>query len=184
MLRNQAIAGVLLTVSIAVAFPARGQPGNPDLVNQQIAEGFQALETENLERADSAIREALTLAPDAEPALLGLSQVLERQGDLVEALALARQALAVAPASPPATLALARLLAQLGESTQALNALTKMRALDPEEIQGYLLSALLLRDLGRRDEAIEVLEEARVRELPGPQLEQELALLLIEGTKS
>jgi len=177
------LPALVLAVSIAVALPAQGQLGTSDLASQRIAEGFQALEVDDLEGAAGLFREALALAPDAEPALLGLSQVFERQGNLVEALALARRALDIVPASPPTTLAVARLLARLGDSTQALENLARLKALDPEEKQGYLLSALLLRDLARRDEAIEVLEEALARDLPGPQLEEELAMLLLAADR-
>ncbi|MGB6367194.1 MAG: tetratricopeptide repeat protein, partial [Thermoanaerobaculia bacterium] len=177
--KARALLALLLAVPATVAAPSWGQPGDPDPPNQRIAAAFQALETGDLEGAANAFREVLTLSPDAQPALLGLSQVRERQEEPVEALRLARRAYELAPESPAAALQVARLLALLGASNQALEVLARSRQLHPDEQQGYLLSALLLRDLGRSDEAIELLEEALTRELPGPDLPEELALLLV-----
>jgi len=177
------LLALLLAATVAVPSTSRGQSSQPDLVNQRIAEGVRALEIEDFAGAGGAFREALALAPDAEPALLGLSQVLELQGDLVAALGLARRAMDAAPESAPATLAVASLLARLGASTQALETLERLRSLDPGQVQGYRLSALLLRDLGRRDEAIEMLEGALAQGLRGPEFEEELALLLVAADR-
>jgi len=179
MHKASALLVLLLTLPGSVSSPSWGQPGDPDPANQRIAAAFQALATGDLERAADAFQEVLTLSPAAQPALLGLSQVRERQGEPVEALRLARQAYELAPESPAAALQVARLLARLGDSDEALEILTRTRQLHPKEQQGYLLAALLLRDLGRGDEAIEVLQEARALDLPGPELHEELALLLV-----
>jgi tetratricopeptide (TPR) repeat protein len=172
-----------------LAFPAivptatRAQPGDPDPSNQLIVEGFKALRSDELDDAASAFRKALALAPAAQPALLGLSQALERQGDPVAALQPARRAYELTPESSAAALLVARLLARIGAANEALAVLDRSRDLHPEEQQGYLLSALLLRDLGRRDEAIGLLEEALALGLTGPELPEELALLLVAAER-
>jgi len=177
------LPALLLAVPAIFVSPSWGQPGEPDPANQRIAEAFRALETGDLERAAEVFRQALALTPDAQPALLGLSQLHVQQGDTVEALRLARRAYELTPEAPAAALMVARLLARLGDSDEALEILNRSRQLHPEEQQGYLLSALLLRDLGRNDEAIEVLEEALTLGLQGPEIPEELALLLVAAER-
>ena len=178
------LPALLLAVTIAIPSASLGEPAaEAEVISQKIAEGIQALESDDYDGAVHAFREALAAAPNSEPALLGLSEALALQGDSVAALAVARQALDAAPRSATATLAVARQLARLGESAQALQELRRLRALDPEELQGYRLSALLLRDLGRGDEAIALLELALEQDLRDPRLEEELALLLIAADR-
>jgi tetratricopeptide (TPR) repeat protein len=176
------ISGLLLALALVWPGEAHAQP-DLDTANQRVAEGMAALQAGTLEKADRSFREALAIAPDLEPALLGLSKVLERQGDIPAALVMARQAVEAAPQSAPATLAVARHLARLGETSQALDTLETFRKLDPSEPRGYLFSALLLRDQGLRQEAIAMLELALDRDLREPQLETELAMLLIAADR-
>jgi len=182
MYRALPLLALVLTASMTFPVGARVE-SQTDLLNQKLAEGIQALESRDFDRAADAFREVLNVAPDSEPALLGLSEALAHQGNPLAALALARQAQEIAPHSAPAALAVARHLAQLDASDQALEVLGVLRALDPQEIQGYLFPALLLRNLGRGDEAIKLLEQALELGVREPRLEEELALLLIAADR-
>jgi Tfp pilus assembly protein PilF len=89
--KARTLLALLLAVAVNVPSPCWGQPADSDPADQQLAAAFQALEKGDLDLAAEAFRQALKLAPDAPPALLGLSQVREQQGDTVEGLRLARR---------------------------------------------------------------------------------------------
>jgi tetratricopeptide (TPR) repeat protein len=181
---RQPIRFTALLLTLALAWPAATQAQSDlDTANRRVAEGIAALQADSLEEAARSFREALAIAHDFEPALLGLSEVLELQGDVTAALATARRALAAAPQSAPANMAVARQLARLGETSQALELLEIFRELAPLEPRGYLFSALLLRDQGLRQEAIAMLELALDRGLRDPELEAELAMLLVAADR-
>ena len=162
--------------------PSSGQARAGD-IDRTIAAGAQALGESDLQSAGELFQQVLAIEPDHELALLGMSQVLEQQGAYVEALGLAQRALRGSPDSVAATLAVARQQARLGSADKALQTLERLRSLDPVEIEGYLLSSILLRNLGRRDEAIAMLELALERGLRQPELETELAMLLIAADR-
>ncbi len=173
---------VLAAHTVLAAVPA-DQTTDLGTTPQRLVEAYQALQAGYLDEAARALQEVLTASPDDERALLAMSSVHERRGELVDALGLARRAATLEPQSPSAALAVAQLLARLGAAAEALEMLANLRRLDPEAVQGYLLSALLLRDLDRGDEAIEILQKALSRGLKAPHLHEELALLLLAESR-
>jgi len=87
----------------------------------------------DLAGAEKELRRALDLAPSYFPALMGLSQVLVRQGRVEDALLATRQAVATSPdAESGAYLQLALLAVRAGQSEQAANFLTALARRRPK----------------------------------------------------
>lgn len=102
------------------------------LVSREIQAAQRALRQKNLVLAERAYRRAAVIDPSSVGALLGLSDVLVKQGDEGPALLWARRAVASEPRSPYARLALGDALSRSGDSQGAIAQWKEANLLDPK----------------------------------------------------
>lgn len=109
-----------------------------------------------LEAAETAYREALSMAPGLAQAWSGLADVLRRRGKLAQAIKAIRESLRAVPDDPQARLQLASLLAASGDKRGAETAFREALAARPRSAMVALGLGDLLSFLDRMDEAREV----------------------------
>jgi tetratricopeptide (TPR) repeat protein len=182
--RTRIIALALVAAAGSGSMGSAEQPILPENADILIIEASRLLELDDLNAAQEKFTEATKIDPGATAAWIGLSEVEERKGDLLEALRFARRALATDPEGFAPHLLTGRVLAGLGEVPKALEELAKARQINPTNPEAYLISALLLRDSNRKEEAIEVLEDGRNLGLRSPVVESQLGFLLLSQGES
>ncbi|MEM8996887.1 MAG: tetratricopeptide repeat protein [Acidobacteriota bacterium] len=145
----------------------------------RIAAGGRALAAGDLEKAAEAFGAARDLDPDQALAWLGLADVAERRGQLLEALEWARAGLERAMDRGPALGQVARLQIRLGAPREALESLAELRRIRPADPAGYLTAAAVLRDIDRVDEAVALLRTAASGPAASAEVSGQLGLLLL-----
>lgn len=182
--RAKVISFVLLIAANVGITGGVAQAAHHEQVDLLITEAIRFLHLNDLKAAREKFLEATEIDSGATPAWLGLSEIEERQGALLEALKFARSALATDPESFAPHLIAGRVLAGLGDVPEALEQLSKARHIKPSDPDAYLISALLLRDTNRTVEAIDLLEAGRERGLNLPALDAQLGFLLLSEGES
>jgi tetratricopeptide (TPR) repeat protein len=124
--------------------PARGNnivvsPGNPEpVLNPLLADGYAALQSNQLDVAKSAYQRMLSAEPRSTDALLGLAAIAVRQGNEAEATRLYLQILELEPRH---ALAQSGLIALLGRA-DPVAAETRLKQLIAREPSAYLYFTL------------------------------------------
>jgi Flp pilus assembly protein TadD len=128
--------------------------------------GALLMRSEELDEAETALRQALDLAPDDAHARHRLSELRQRQGRTAEAIAESRRAVELDPDLAHAWIHLGHLLSEAGSLDEAEAALRRAVSLAPGEALGHLRIGQTLRrrgDVGTASASIR-----RAAELAGP----------------
>lgn len=176
LVKRLACIGLLL-LAPTLAGSSGGQAAPP--ASSALAEGGRALAAGDLDAAASSFEAARVIDGSSALAWLGLAEVAERRGELLEALELARGALARAPRNAGVLKVLSRLQIRLGAPREALDSLALLREVAPADPAGYLTAAAVLRDVERPQQAMALLQEAEA-EAPSPEVSAQLGLLQLE----
>jgi len=121
----------------------------PDNVDARLAVCRIAILAENLDRAQTAVDEALRLQPDSSQALVLKSQILIRQGNKPQALQVLEQAVARQPQSPELRLAYGRMLLDAGNLEGSREEFRAVVNLSPDNVDAIYSLALLELETGQ-----------------------------------
>lgn len=176
---------LVLFLAFALLPAAEADENTADDARAALARGASALESSDLERAESAYRQAAEASPASPWPWLGLAEVEDRRQNWLAALEHARRAERLA--QDPTLLAdegpifdtLARIQIRLGSIEQALATLERWRERQPTASRPYLLAALILRDVDRLETAIDLLRQARQADALSPEIDTQLTWMLL-----
>ena len=121
----------------------------PDNVDARLAVCRIAILAEDLDRAQTAVDEALRLQPDSSQALVLKSQILIRQGNKPQALQVLEQAVARQPQSPELRLAYGRMLLDAGYLEGSREEFRAVVSLSPGNVDAIYSLALLELETGQ-----------------------------------
>jgi tetratricopeptide (TPR) repeat protein len=129
-------------------------------VDALLDQAFDAVEEQNLDRAEALCRKVLALEPRNFQATLLLGALAGQGGRTTEAIGLLRDALALDPDSTDARLQLAGLLRAEDKLDEATRLLEEAVGLEPDNIIARNDLAVLYLEAARQPEAIACLEQA------------------------
>ncbi len=161
----QALAGAPAEIVIGGAAALRGATGDYAAVQELNADRPEAhlnlalLFTQEKEfgKAQSQLRDALSLEPTFAPAAVNLADLYRGLGRDREGERVLREAIARAPRQAPLQHALALLLIREGRKPEALQHLASALSIDPGDSRIAYVYAIALDDDGQRSAAIDVL---------------------------
>jgi tetratricopeptide (TPR) repeat protein len=125
----------------------------PDSVDARLAVCRIAILAGNLDRAQSAVNEALRLQPDSPEALVLKSQILIRQGNKPQALQVLEQAVAKQPKRAELHMAYGRMLLDAGNLKGARESFRAVVNLTPDNVDAVYSLALLELETGQLESA-------------------------------
>lgn len=151
---------------------------NADMPESLISLGQFHIDRKQYDAAETALKQAVTVAPRHEDALLNLADFYRRTARDAAAAPLLERALAAAPKSAAAHYAMGLYLVRQQDYTAAAQALRQSTELAPANPRYAYTYALSLDKLARTSEAVEFLQEWSKAYAPAPQVDQVLKGLL------
>ena len=186
--RNGALAMLLDAYDRAAAAEtlyARAHALDPGALRWSYLLGTARLARGELDGAAAALRRALEIAPDYEPARTALADALYQANDFAESRQLYEQALAANVDDPRALLGLARLLSAVDDFGAASQKLERAVAVAPGYGAAHYELALAYRDLGRDADSrreMAIYEQTRNGLPPADLLRAQVEALRVDAT--
>jgi predicted TPR repeat methyltransferase len=136
------------------------QPQAADVIGARLQQAVQALQGDDTEGAEGALKWVLAAQPGHPDALHFLGVLRHRQGLADEAVGLIRRAIDAAPAQPGMWVNLCNVLHESGQSEEAVAACRAALDLDPAAAQTWCNLGTVQHALGRTVEACQAWERA------------------------
>ena len=137
------------------AAPVVADPSPETKANEEFRKGIEASLKGEIAVARSHFLAALRLDPKFAPAMIGLADIAQKQGDLTQADNYLKQAEAIAPQTAAVHIARGRFLLAARQFDKAEFSFKQARDLSPKSITPLLeLGDLYLRDTSRRNDAL------------------------------
>ena len=151
---------------------------NTDMPESQVSLGRFYTERHDLEAAEKAFKQAITIALRHEGALLNLADFYRRSGSDSKAEPLLRRAIAAAPKSPAAHYAIGLFYVRKQDYEAAADSLRSATNLAPTDPRYAYTYALALEKLGRISDATTYLEDWTEQQGPNPEVDRVINMLL------
>lgn len=151
---------------------------NADMPESLIALGQFQIERKQYDAAGTALKQAVSVAPRHEDALLNLADFYRRTARDAAAAPLLKRAVAAAPKSAAAHYAMGLLHVRQKDYVAAAQALRQSTELSPANPRYAYTYALSLDQLARTSEAVDFLQKWSKAYAPNPQVDQVLKGLL------
>lgn len=153
-------AGPMALKDMNLVKPPKAAPDTP--AAQAFRKGVAALMKQRTGPARDAFREALRLDPNYVPAMTGLADIAQREGDMAGARKMLAQAEVVSPKAADVHVAWGRLHAKARAFAEAEKSFQHAHKLQPNSVVPLLeLGQLLMTARGRQAEALATLDTAR-----------------------
>ena len=153
----------LATYNSAVEEYLESQLVNADRPQAQLNLGNYYLAKQDVQKAEAAYTQAITLESAFTPAYINLADLYRAQGKEKEAEVLLQRAIATVPVDASAHYSLGLLLVRKQKTDDAIEMLERAVELDKDNVQYVYVYAIALNSSGKVKRAIEVLHEAHLR---------------------
>ena len=153
----------LASYSRAVEEYIESQVVNADRPQAQLNLGNYYLAKQDVQKAEAAYKQAVTLEAAFTPAYVNLADLYRTQGKEEEAEALLRRAINAVPDDASAHYSLGLLLVRKQQTDAAIEMLNRAVELDNDNVQYVYVYAIALNSSGQVKQAVEVLHEVHLR---------------------
>ena len=135
----------------------RQKPDHPSL---PVEVARELSELDNLDEAETVLRELLARQPDSAPARMGMGLLARKREQPEKALIWYEEALSLAPEHPTVPVELARVLFELNRLDEAASLLESLLSRRPDAFHAWLILGRIARQQDRHDHALSCFQSA------------------------